>query len=67
MYTYNFQHFLLMEKNSRFYLLISFSMTYDWSRIWLGEGTKIVGHRDFPNVARDCPCFDCQSEYATLN
>ena len=33
----------------------------------LGEGAKIVVHRDFPNVARDCPCFDCQSEYATLN
>ena len=28
---------------------------------------KIVGHRDFPNVSKDCPVFDCQSEYATLN
>lgn len=28
---------------------------------------KIVGHRDFPNVYKDCPCLDCQSEYASLN
>ena len=28
---------------------------------------KIVGHRDFPNVHKDCPCFDCQSEYESLN
>ena len=28
---------------------------------------KIVGHRDFPNVHKLCPLFDCQKEYATLN
>ena len=28
---------------------------------------KIVGHRDFPNVHKSCPQFDCQSEYAELN
>ena len=28
---------------------------------------KIVGHRDFPNVAKQCPCFDVQSEFASLN
>ena len=28
---------------------------------------KIVGHRDFPNVAKSCPNFDCQKEYAELN
>ena len=28
---------------------------------------KIVGHRDFPNVAKQCPCFDVQQEYAQLN
>ena len=27
---------------------------------------KICGHREFPNVAKECPCFDC-SEYAILN
>ena len=27
---------------------------------------KIVGHRDFPNVSKLCPCFDVQSEYASL-
>ncbi len=28
---------------------------------------KIVGHRDFPNVAKQCPCFNVQKEFATLN
>ena len=28
---------------------------------------KIVGHRDFPRVAKTCPLFDAQKEYATLN
>ena len=27
---------------------------------------KIVGHRDFPNVSKLCPCFSCD-EYASLN
>ena len=27
---------------------------------------KIVGHRDFPNVHKECPCFDAQKEYASL-
>lgn len=24
---------------------------------------KVLGHRDFPGVAKDCPCFDVQSWY----
>ena len=28
---------------------------------------KIVGHRDFPNVRKACPCFDAQEVYAELN
>lgn len=28
---------------------------------------KIIGHRDFPNVHKDCPCFDAQTEYEELN
>ena len=27
---------------------------------------KIVGHRDFPNVRKECPCFDAKTEYASL-
>ena len=27
---------------------------------------KIVGHRDFPRVAKLCPLFDVQKEYASL-
>ena len=26
----------------------------------------IVGHRDLPGVAKECPCFDAQAEYASL-
>lgn len=26
----------------------------------------ILGHRDFPNVKKDCPCFDARSEYSRL-
>jgi len=26
----------------------------------------IQGHRDFPNVAKACPCFDAKKEYANL-
>lgn len=27
---------------------------------------KIQGHRDFPGVAKACPCFDAKTEYAYL-
>ena len=27
----------------------------------------ILGHRDLPWVAKDCPCFDARSEYANLH
>ena len=27
---------------------------------------KILGHRDLPNVRKECPCFDAQTEYADL-
>jgi hypothetical protein len=26
----------------------------------------ILGHRDLPNVRKECPCFDAETEYATL-
>lgn len=26
----------------------------------------IQGHRDFPNVHKNCPCFDAKSEYSDL-
>lgn len=25
------------------------------------KGAKVVGHRDFPGVAKACPCFDAQA------
>lgn len=24
---------------------------------------EILGHRDFPNIRKDCPCFDAKKEY----
>ena len=27
---------------------------------------RIVGHRDLPHVAKECPCFSCATEYAPL-
>ena len=26
----------------------------------------VQGHRDFPKVAKDCPCFDARKEYANI-
>ena len=28
---------------------------------------RIVGHRDLPDVHKDCPCFDACTEYSLLN
>ncbi len=28
---------------------------------------KVVGHRDFPGVAKECPCLDVAKEYGFLN
>ncbi len=28
---------------------------------------RILGHRDLPDVHKDCPCFDAIAEYAQLN
>ena len=27
---------------------------------------RIIGHRELPHVAKDCPCFNASSEYAEL-
>ena len=27
---------------------------------------KILGHRDFPNVNKECPCFDAKMEYKNI-
>ncbi len=28
---------------------------------------KVVGHRDFPGVKKDCPCFDAKAEYSQFS
>lgn len=33
----------------------------------VGSTVKVIqGHRDFPKVAKDCPCFDARPEFAYL-
>jgi N-acetylmuramoyl-L-alanine amidase len=27
---------------------------------------EVLGHRDFPHVAKACPCFDARTEYAAV-
>ena len=47
------------QKAALWHLLKELKQTYPRARI--------VGHRDFPKVAKACPCFDAKSEYADLN
>ena len=35
--------------------------------IYAGGKVKIQGHRDFPNVKKECPRFDAQIEYKELS
>lgn len=28
---------------------------------------EVLGHRDFPRVAKECPCFDARKEYKPIN
>lgn len=46
------------QKASLWYLLKDLKESYPQA--------KIVGHRDFPNVQKECPCFDAQTEYEEL-
>jgi N-acetylmuramoyl-L-alanine amidase len=35
----------------------------DELRLKIGKGVIVQGHRDFPKVAKACPCFDAKKEY----
>lgn len=35
-----------------------------WKQVW--PEAQILGHRDFPNVAKACPQFDAMIEYSHL-
>ena len=28
---------------------------------------RIIGHKELPHVAKECPCFDAVAEYSQLN
>ena len=30
------------------------------------EGVQVVGHRDLPDVSKDCPCFDVKKWFSSL-
>lgn len=47
------------QKTALWHLLRDLKVSYPQARI--------VGHRDFPNVHKLCPCLDAQKEYAELN
>lgn len=46
---------------------------FDSLRVWISfmllkyPGAKLLGHRDLPNVNKDCPCFDVQHWFNTGN
>jgi hypothetical protein len=47
------------QKNALWHLFKSLKESYPQA--------KIVGHRDFPNVHKRCPCLDARKEYADLS
>ena len=46
------------QKHALWALLKSLKMDY--------PDATILGHRDLPGVAKECPCFDARKEYAEL-
>lgn len=46
------------QKRALWYLLQSLKLDH--------PDARILGHRDLPHVAKKCPCFDAQTEYAAL-
>ena len=46
------------QKQSLRFLLYDLQMKF--------PDAKILGHRDFPNVHKDCPCFDAKKEYQNV-
>ena len=48
----------LQQKASLYELLKQ--LHYDYPK------ARIIGHRELPHVAKDCPCFTASSEYADL-
>lgn len=46
------------QKQSLRYLLHNLQMQF--------PGAKILGHRDFPNVHKECPCFDAKMEFKNI-
>jgi N-acetylmuramoyl-L-alanine amidase len=41
------------QQHAMFDLIVKLTETY--------KGANVLGHRDFPNVAKACPCFDVKS------
>lgn len=30
------------------------------------RGARVLGHRDYPNITKACPCFDAKNEYRNI-
>lgn len=45
------------------FTMLQYSALYSLLRQWVTEhgDIKIIGHRDLPGVAKDCPCFDVRA------
>jgi len=46
------------QKNSLVYLIGTLKKTF--------KKATVLGHRDFPNVIKSCPCFNAKNEYKNL-
>lgn len=44
---------------------VMFKILYRLKKLY--PGAVILGHRDFLNVKKACPCFDAKNEYALIN
>lgn len=41
-----------------------YTVLLEWKKLY--PNAVILGHRDFPNVRKDCPSFDAKKEYENL-
>ena len=38
-----------------------------WYIKFYNPEAEVLGHRDFPDVKKDCPCFDVKEWYKQMN
>ena len=50
------------EQNYTFKQYLALRLLIDGLKV-MYQGAKLMGHRDFPEVSKDCPCFDVRDWY----